>query len=102
MFERRLKIFLGVLALLTLVLLVRAGQVQLAEHDLWVSRAEEAMKRSQLIETVRGSILDRHDKVLARDMPCVDVCVDYRAIVTPPNEKWVLEKAEQRLKLRNG
>ena len=54
MFERRLKIFLGVLALFTLVLLVRAGQVQIVEHDFWTGRAEEAMKRSRLIETVRA------------------------------------------------
>ena len=102
MFERRLKIFLAVLVLMTLVLLVRAGQVQVVEHEQWARAAAESMRRSHLVETVRGSILDRNGEVLAVDKPCVDVCVDYRAILTPPDEKWVLSKAEQRLKLRMG
>lgn len=102
MFERRLKIFLGLLALFAFVLLLRAGQVQIGQHDQWTKAAAESMRRTQLIETVRGSILDRTGKVLAVDKPCVDVCVDYRAIAEPPDDKWVLSKAEQRAKVKAG
>jgi penicillin-binding protein 2 len=102
MFERRLKILLSFLALFMLVLLVRAGQVQIVEHDEWVKAANESMKRTQLIETVRGSILDRNGNVLAVDQPCVDVCVDYRGITPTPDEKWIIEQAEARLKGKMG
>lgn len=102
MFERRLKILLAFLALFVLVLLVRAGQVQIVEHDEWVKQAAESMKRTQLVETVRGSILDRNGNLLAVDQPCVDVCVDYRGITIPPDEKWLIEQAEARLKAKMG
>lgn len=102
MFERRLKFFLAFLSVFALVLLVRAGQVQVVEHDQWSKAAAESMKRSQLLDTVRGRILDRNGKVMAVDQPCVDVCVDYRAITEPPDPKWLLEKGEQRAKLKLG
>ncbi|MDB5296160.1 MAG: spoVD [Phycisphaerales bacterium] len=102
MFERRLKFFLGFLALFALVLVLRAGQVQVAEHDTWTKAAAETMKRSQLVETVRGSILDRMGKPVAVDKPCVDACVDYRAITDPPDAKWVAERAAKRLRARVG
>ena len=102
MFERRLKIFLGILALFTLALILRAGQVQVVETDHWTAAAAEAQKRSQLIETVRGKILDRTGKEIAVDTPCVDVCVDYRAILDPPDPKWLADRADRRLKARLG
>ena len=58
MFERRLKIFLGLLCVVTLVLVVRAGQLQVVEKDRWRHAAAETMKRTQLVDTVRGSLLD--------------------------------------------
>jgi penicillin-binding protein 2 len=102
MFERRLKIFLGVLALFAFALLVRAGQVQIAQHDQWSQAAADSMRRTKLVETVRGNVRDRNGKLLAVDQPCVDVCVDYRAITEPPDEKWVLYKGEQRAKAKTA
>src|SRR5688500_2965904 len=86
----------------TAALLVRAAQGQAGERAHWRQRAAEAMKRSRLVETVRGSILDYRGRQVAVDRPCVDACVDYRALVTPPDEGWVREKAIQRLRLRMG
>lgn len=100
MFERRLKIFLAILGVFTMVLLLRAGQVQVVEHDQWSKAAADSMRRSNLVGTVRGGIRDRKGRALAVDEPCVDVCVDYRAITTPPDPRWVAERAEQRLKGR--
>jgi cell division protein FtsI/penicillin-binding protein 2 len=102
MFERRLKVFLALLALFTLGLILRAGQVQVVETDQWTAAAAEAQKRSHLIDTTRGSILDRTGKPIAVDTPCVDVCVDYRAITDPPDPKWLAERADQRLRVRSG
>ena len=40
--------------------------------------------------------------MLAVDKPCIDACVDYRALISPPDPEWVKEKALQRLKGRLG
>lgn len=97
MFERRLKIFLGILCGMTFVLMLRAAQVQVLETDQWRKAAADSMTRSSLIETVRGSILDVNGEVIARDEACVDACVDYRAITETPDAKWVLDRAADRL-----
>jgi penicillin-binding protein 2 len=102
MFERRLKIFLGLLCAVTVVLTLRAGQVQVVQADRWQKAAAETMRRSQLVDTTRGSILDIKGRVLARDEACVNACVDYRAITEPPNEAWLNEKAAERLRNRLG
>lgn len=102
MFERRLKMVLAVLALMTLGLILRAGQVQILQHDQWAAGAAETMKRSTLLDTIRGSIRDRAGRVIASDTPCVDVCVDYRAMTDPPEPKWLASKSEARLKAKMG
>src|SRR5687768_16089792 len=97
MFERRLKIFLVVLFFMTLVLVGRAMQLQVFGRAYWRERAGEVMRRSSMVETTRGRILDRQGRPVAVDKPCIDACVDYRAIVTPPDEKWVKSVARRRL-----
>src|SRR5262249_3448358 len=54
------------------------------------------------IETTRGPIVDRKGLVLAQDDSCVNVCVDYRAITTPPNEDWLKALAERRARERHA
>lgn len=100
MFERRLKILLGVLSLIAAVLVLRAGQVQLVQHSYWRAEATEMMKRWQLVDTTRGTIKDRLGRELAVDVPCIDACVDYRAITEAPDDKWVHDQAEARLRAR--
>ena len=58
MFERRLKIFLGILFVFTLVLVARAFQVQVVQRQMWRQKAEAYMRRPQLLETTRGRIVD--------------------------------------------
>jgi penicillin-binding protein 2 len=95
MFERRLKIFLGILIGITVILLVRAAHLQLANGDYWRKQAAEAVRRRTLVEPVRGTIVDFNGNVLARDDACIDVAVDYRAIDL--DEKWLKEQATSRL-----
>ena len=102
MFERRLKIFLGILAGISLLLVARAGQVQIIEREKWRKAATESMRRSQVVDTVRGSIYDVKGRLIATDQPCTDVCVDYRALTDPPDESWVSERASERLRNRLG
>jgi len=102
MFERRLKIFLGFLLLFTLLLLARAGQLQVVERERWRTAAEKSLQRSRPIDTVRGNILDVKGRIIATEVPCTDVCIDYRALTDPPDEKWVEGRAVERLTARLG
>jgi cell division protein FtsI/penicillin-binding protein 2 len=102
MFERRLKVFLGVLLVFTAVLLARAAMVQVVEHGEWSKRAVDSMKRYSYVETSRGEILDVRGRRIAIDVPCVDACIDYRALTAEPDSKWVGEQARARLVLQYG
>ncbi len=97
MFERRLKILLIVMLAATLGLLVRAARIQVVGHADFEAEAAKAALFTTETETTRGRILDRNGQVLALDEPCTDACVDYRAIVDPPNDAWVASLAKARL-----
>src|SRR4051794_6729757 len=96
MFERRLKIFLGLVFGVTSVLLLRAVQLQVFARSHWQAEAAEFAKRPQLVETTRGRILDCKGKEIAIDEPCMDACVDYRAVRLDP--KWLEDLAIRRIK----
>lgn len=100
MFERRLKVFLGVLLLVTVTLVLRAAQVQVLEHKDWQEQAARMATRAEQIETMRGAIRDRNGIVMAMDEQCVDACVDYRALAPVPDEQWVRNVARGRLRDR--
>src|SRR5688500_5592011 len=107
MFERRLKIFLGILGLLTCVLIVRAAHVQVLQKDEWRAKAALQLKHSRPVETVRGDLLDVKGRVIATDEPCIDACVDFRAMFKPADEKeekakrqWIEGVALERLRTR--
>src|SRR5687768_2705761 len=96
MFERRLKTFLGILLGVMCILLVRAFHLQVMTRAQWTQAAEDFKKRPALVETTRGRLLDRKGQEIAIDVPCMDVCVDYRAISR--DEKWMREVATTRVK----
>lgn len=100
MFERRLKIFLGILLAFALLLILRAAQVQVVARDYWRQKAQEAVKRVQLLETTRGRILDYRGREIAVDAASIDACVDYRAIVG--DEQWLKDQARVQLKQREA
>jgi penicillin-binding protein 2 len=97
MFQRRLKILLILMVLIGALLILRAMQIQWIQRNYWRSEAADLMKRWEPVETTRGSILDRKGRVLAFDAPCIDACVDYRAIVEDPDEDWLRQIAQKRL-----
>ena len=102
MFERRLKIILSLLCVVVAGLVIRAADVQLLNKDYWKQEEVDAMKRTHLIETSRGRIPGCAGRALAEDQPCIDACVDYRAVPTEPDDGWVKEEAIQRLKSQLG
>jgi penicillin-binding protein 2 len=100
MFERRLKIILAVLFAFTFVLVLRAAQLQVVQRDDWRVQAAKTMRQEELIESSRGRILDFKGREIAVDQACEDACVDYRVIISPPDEKFVSEFARQRFNLK--
>ncbi len=102
MFERRLKVILLLLFVATGILLLRAVHLQIVMKKAWTQRADDAMRRPQSIETVRGRIVDYMGKVVAADVASTDACVDYRAVLQPAEPKWVQGKAIDRLRTRLG
>jgi penicillin-binding protein 2 len=54
------------LGLLTLWL--RVGWLQIVRHDAFARRAELNHEQRVLLKPVRGSLVDRHGRALARDL----------------------------------
>jgi penicillin-binding protein 2 len=100
MFERRLKILLGVLLVATGALAIRAGQIQIVQREHWGEQAVKLSKSEEDIETTRGTLFDRKGRALAQDAPCVDAAVDFQAILAEPDSEWLEKRADLNLKQR--
>jgi cell division protein FtsI/penicillin-binding protein 2 len=98
MFERRLKIFLSILLVITGAMLLRAVQLQVFGREHWQTQAVESMKRPRLIETTRGTIFDAKGEPIAIDEACIDAAVDFRAISEPPDPDWLRNQAIARVR----
>src|SRR3990172_11647640 len=87
MFEKRLRILLGVLALAALVLLGRLGQLQIVHAEFYRQRAERSLLLTPTqLPFVRGSIRDRNGEVLVSDEPCWDLTIDFGVIAAACEE----------------
>ncbi len=81
MFERRLRVLLGLLGLATLVIVTRLVDLQIVHGEEYRRRAERALiLRPRQLPFVRGSILGRSGEVLVCDEPSWDLKIDYRII----------------------
>jgi len=82
MYDKRIKIFVIISALLLLVCLLRLIQMQLLPTSSVQSDIEELKRQrgqSQELKTVRGKILDRTGKkILATDEPQFQLCINYK------------------------
>jgi len=80
MYDRRIKIFVILIAILLSVCLVRLTQMQLLSHSFYsdeIAKLKLRRGRSHQLKTVRGKILDRNGKVLAADEPQFQLCINY-------------------------
>jgi len=80
MYDKRIKIFVIISALLLLVCLLRLTQMQLLTTSSVQSDIEELKRQrgqSHQLKTVRGKILDRTGKILATDEPQFQLCISY-------------------------
>ena len=78
MYEKRIKIFVILSALLLLLCLLRLAQMQLLpDSSLQIDIAELKKGISKQLKTVRGKILDRNGRVIATDVPQFQLCINY-------------------------
>ncbi len=103
MFERRLRILLGVFGVLLLVIVARLGQLQVVQAEYYRKRAERSVKvRPKSIPFVRGSIRDRTGEVLVREEPCWELAVDYDVIAADVgHDDDAMQRRVRRLKRRD-
>jgi penicillin-binding protein 2 len=92
MYDKRIKIFVILSALLLLVCLLRLTQMQLLPTSSVQSDIEELKRQrgqSQELKTVRGKILDRTGKkVLATDEPQFQLCINYKLTCFMDDRIW--------------
>jgi len=81
MYNKRIKIFVILVAVFSLAFLVRLAQMQLFSGSFYRDKTAKLKLQgglSQQLMTLRGKILDRKDRVLAADEPEFQLCIDYK------------------------
>ncbi len=96
MFERRLRIFIVILFLGGLLLIARAAQVQIVDADDWLAEANSSAERVSYLDAPRGDLIDIRGKIIARDVPTFEACINYRALPQNPNPRWLRQEAARR------
>ena len=96
MLNRRLIILFVLFVLGFAVLGMRLATLQITDARMATDHMREYLHRVQRIETSRGQILDRNGVILARDVVCDDLAIDYRAMNL--DDSWLTDAARNRLK----
>ena len=81
MFNKRIKIFIIISALLILPCLLRLIQIQVLSHSFYMEGIDELKLRqgvSRQLKTIRGKILDRKGRVLASNEPQFQLHINYK------------------------
>jgi len=81
MYEKRVKVLIGISLAVLLICLLRLVQMQLLadaslQHE--IAGLIERGGLSRQFKTLRGKILDRNGAILAADMPQFQICINYR------------------------
>jgi len=93
MYWSRLRVFLVLVVLVMVVLGGRLAHLQLCRSDAYrLEAADNLCRPARLLETRRGSILDRGGRRLAEDVPRFDLCV-YFPFLALRDEAFVARKA---------
>ena len=81
MYDKRIKIFVTLIAILLFVCLLRLIQMQLLPDSSLqdnIAKLKRQRGLSRQLKTVRGKILDRKNKILAVDKPQFYLHINYR------------------------
>src|SRR5690349_2523860 len=80
MFHRRLLLLLLIVGCATAGLVAQIYKLTVIDGPRHRAEAEETLQSRTLLPTTRGRILDIKGRVLAEDVPCFDIAVDYALI----------------------
>ncbi len=89
MFQRRLVLLSIALLVVFAGLLAQLWRLSVVEHADRLERAMGRVKQSEFLPTLRGTIVDRHGRVLAEDAASYDVAMHWSAI----NGDWAMQQA---------
>ncbi len=89
MFTRRLLLLMGLMALSVTLLAGQLANLTLLHGEEKLSEAESVLVTRTLVNTRRGTILDRRGRVLAEDQPCLDIALNFNLIT----ESWAYQRA---------
>jgi len=81
MYDKRIKIFVILIALLLLFCLLRLIQMQLLDDSYYrdrIAKLKLDRARSRQLKTIRGKILDRKARVIAADELQFQLCINYQ------------------------
>ncbi len=81
MYPFRFKIILIIFVMLFIGIVVRLFQLQIIESDKYRGISKTRRITSSPLDSVRGSIFDRHGKVLAIDQHTFDISVQYKYLL---------------------
>jgi len=89
MFQRRLVLLSIALLVVFVGLLAQLWRLSVVEHAQRLERAMGRVKQNEFLPTLRGTIVDRHGRVLAEDAASYDVALHWSAI----NGDWAVQQA---------
>ncbi len=78
MYVWRIRIFFGLAFLAFALLIGKLGVLQIGHGRELRVQYEETLRDFQWPAAVRGSVMDRHDRILAIDRPSRDLCLAYK------------------------
>ena len=103
MFERRLRWFVILVALVTLPILGRLIDIQLVHADKYEQMSERLLPRSQkYLRAPRGSIIDRAGRALVNDVPAADIAIHYAILAGSPTARSQYLRAQARKMRESG
>ncbi|NDY95738.1 penicillin-binding protein 2 [Wenzhouxiangella sp. C33] len=85
----RYRWLVAVVLVVMILLGIRFATLQMIDHDLYASRAEDNRIKLQALPPNRGLILDRHGQVLAENLPA------YRLVIVPERTEVLTETLDE-------
>ncbi len=98
-YNKRVKIFVVITGLLVLIPIGRLAQLQLFSSPAYLEEVERLLDGdSQQTQTIRGQILDRHNRVIASEEPLFKLYVRYDKITcyVDPNVQLAMRLSAQK------
>lgn len=79
-FRRRLMLLMAAFLAASAAMAAQIVRLGVNQADQALREAEQRLYRQRWIPTVRGSIVDRHGRVLAQNRPSYEVAIDFRVL----------------------